>query len=76
MCVWGREADLSTGAGLTDGRYGVCFADTDEIVQPVDQGHYDYGVPTPKVAAQQPLNTLNTINAVLMRKTALNKLSR
>lgn len=50
--------------------------DTDEIV-PVDSGHYDYGVPTPKVAAHQPpLNTLNTINAVLLRKTALNKLSR
>lgn len=50
-------------------------ADTDEIVQP-DVNHYDYGMPQPKPNHHMPNNALSTINAVLLRKTALNKLSR
>lgn len=52
-----------------------CYLDTDEIV-PQDTGHYDYGVPTPKAQVHHPVNTLNTINSVLLRKTSINKLSR
>lgn len=53
------------------------FTDTDEIVQP-EQSHYDYGMPQQqqKSSHHLPNNALNTINAVLLRKTALNKLSR
>lgn len=51
------------------------YLDTDEIV-PQDTGHYDYGAPTPKAQIHHPLNTLNTINSVLLRKTSINKLSR
>lgn len=61
---------------LTLASNSLLFTDTDEILShTADQGHYDYGVPMQKIE-QQPLNTLNMINAVLKRKTALNKLSR
>lgn len=53
----------------------IFVADTDEIMHP-DAGHYDYGVPTPKSQTHHSINTLNTINSVLLRKTAINKLSR
>lgn len=51
------------------------YTDTDEIIQP-EANHYDYGMPQPKPSHHQPNNALSTINAVLLRKTALNKLSR
>lgn len=57
-------------------RWTMC-ADTDEMSQG-ESNHYDYGgsQTQQKASHPKPINTLNTINSVLLRKTSLNKLSR
>ncbi|XP_058821516.1 neuroligin-4, Y-linked [Topomyia yanbarensis] len=50
--------------------------DTGEIQQ-MDGSHYsDYGAPTAPKPSTHLHNTLNTINAILLRKLAINKLSK
>lgn len=53
----------------------MIFSDTDEIVVQ-DSSHYDYGVPNYSPKTNPVKNTLNIINSVLLRKTAINKLTR
>lgn len=61
--------------------YKLCIPDSDEMGQ-MDSNHYDYNARqtqrngNQQQQQQKSINTLNLINSVLLRKTALNKLSR
>lgn len=52
------------------------FTDSDEMGQ-MESNHHDHNARQSRGGNQQkPINTLDTINSVLLRKTALSKLSR
>lgn len=60
--------------------FDYIFADTDELGQ-MDSNHYEHNARQTTQQRngnqqQKSINTLNMINSVLQRKTALNKLSR
>lgn len=52
------------------------FTDSDEMGQ-MESNHHDHNARQSRGGNQpKPINTLDTINSVLLRKTALSKLSR
>lgn len=74
-----RSLLLSTNTCINVGFtlvFGKMQLDVDEMAS-TDSNQYEYGGQSQqKLSQPKSINTLNTINAVLLRKNALNKLSR